>query len=209
MELRGSKSEQVDFNMEIGVSKIQAWKQIWSLRNSDIIEKSMWGTEGWQLIEAIIRGISRTSEDIGKLVHEVQADGESQSGSQWKKSVRILFQVNYDDPHLGEFHRLTSSLTKAIDTLWKQSELIFDGIHGALQDDSGILQRESLLISALQSRGGCLELYNLSFHELKDCSLGIDMMNTATRCSLSRYQVKTFYFHASNQCLRCPGFAIQ
>ena len=171
----------LELDLQVGYQKFKIWHENWLGQKDqsgqkdqpDASSKALWGAEGWDHIQGMLKIILHTSQQIERAYKNGQAQADSRPRSRWKLALTRLKKT--PEPSFAELRGLVKDLNLAVDAIWLYSETVFDSLHGVIAPGLLPPMRDVLLTSALQSRSGSLELYKLCCKGSTDCTLELDL----------------------------------
>lgn len=175
--LRSSKGrtdlERLELDLQVASEKFKIWNETWLGQKDqrDSSSKALWGAEGWENVQRMLRIILQISQKIESAYKDVKIPAHSHSQSRWK--VALLRMKKRPEPRINELKKLVEQFSLAIDAIWLHSDAAFDALHGIAAPGRAPIR--DLLESALQSRSGSLQLYKLCCNESTDCSLELNL----------------------------------
>lgn len=220
----GDELNRVELDVELSRQKFQLWQETWSneaenphvkTSQSEATSKALWGVQGWKNVQRMLENVNRASTKLEASLLEIRESSKSPPRTRWKAAVRALRSKSQSRPRPKdqEVKLLAAALNKSIDELWLYTETVFDSLHGVMAQEERYPSRENLLASALQSRAGTLELYNLCANSPIDWSLELDLLDAGPMSFNSLRQsvnssLQPFY-HLLSQTLDTPNIVHQ
>ncbi|KAL8970292.1 MAG: hypothetical protein Q9183_001594 [Haloplaca sp. 2 TL-2023] len=182
--------ERIGLDVSLSLQKLSRWKENWSdqVDNVNLSAKTLWGNHGWSKIEALLKKIIRTSEELKPLLQELQAPLKSQAKLRWWRAMERISKKHQIDQR-QRLHELATELSNAVDELWIYSETVFDARHGLLGRRGMFSVHQTLIGSALRSRTGSLWLYILCTTQTEDYNLDLDLLGNDPSWIDQSYQV--------------------
>ena len=176
---------QVELDLQVSRQKFQVWQETWSgqKQQPDVSSEMLWGVQGWMNIQRMLDAIIRASKRLELVLVEIREIEIVHPQSKWRVAVQSVLSKKRMNSKIKELKDLAGTLNLAIDELWLYSETVFDSLHGVLAPELRFPSRDILLTSAVQSRSGSLQLYNLCCKSTLDCSLGMDLLDAGTKPS--------------------------
>lgn len=214
----------VELDVELSRQKFQLWQETWSSEagnphaktsQSEVTSKALWGVQGWANVLRMLENVNRASKKLEASFLEIRERSKTPPRTRWKAAVHALRSKRQWRPHPKdqEVKLLAAALNKSIDELWLYTETVFDSLHGVMAQEERYPSREKLLESALQSRAGTLELYNLCANSPIDWSLELDLLDAGPMSFKSLHQSVNFplqpFYHLFSQTLDTPKIVHQ
>ncbi|KAL8691004.1 MAG: hypothetical protein Q9218_003680 [Villophora microphyllina] len=173
--------KRANLELSLALQKFAAWQENWPSRvdNGDLSANTLWGTQGWATIHALLENIVVLGKKTDQLLREAQESLESKPRLRWKRAVDRIGRKGRANQR-QTLRELAATLNKAVDELWICTETVFDSRHGLLAAKLHTNVREIFLDSVLQSRAGSMKLYTLCLTQVEDYSLEVDRLGNGS-----------------------------
>jgi hypothetical protein len=196
-----------ELDVQVCRQKFQVWQEVWSgqKQQPDVSSEVLWGAQGWANIQRLLDAIISASKQLELALVDIRETGTAHPRSKWKAAVRSLRSKKRLGSKISELKDLAGALNLAIDRLWLYSETVFDSRHGVWAQELRFPSSDILLTSALQSRSGSLQLYDLCCKSKLDCSLGMDLLEADKKPSIPLHERGSSSMHLFYQLFTRAG----